>query len=72
MEKAFESFIGAADWVAIELDEKQQPVGTRVSWTYRNSVPRILSLLLVDRALFFINDGGVLTSMQPDSGEIIK
>jgi outer membrane protein assembly factor BamB len=72
MEQAFKSFIGGGGLVAIELDEKQQPVGTRVSWTYRKSVPQIPSLLLIDRALFFINDGGILTSMQPDSGEIIK
>ena len=72
MEKAFKSFIGGGGLVAIELDDAQQPTTPRVSWSYRKSVPQIPSLLLYDRALFFINDGGILTSVQPDSGEIIK
>jgi outer membrane protein assembly factor BamB len=72
LEKAFESFVNGGGLVAIELDETNVPATARVKWTYRKSVPQIPSLLLVDNVLFFISDGGILTSVNPDNGEILK
>jgi hypothetical protein len=43
-----------------------------VKWTYKKSVPQIPSLLVYDDVLFFISDGGILTSVDPESGEILK
>src|SRR5262249_40408988 len=72
MDKAFESFVNGGGLVAIELDETNMPVTARVKWTYRKSVPQIPSLLFVDNVLFFVSDGGILTSVNPNSGEIVK
>jgi outer membrane protein assembly factor BamB len=72
MEKAFESFVSGGGLAAIELDESSSPVAARVKWSYRKSVPQIPSLLATDDVLFFVNDGGILTSMNPENGEILK
>lgn len=72
MDKAFESFVNGGGLVAIELDETNAPIAARAKWTYRKSVPQIPSLLLVDNVLFFVSDGGILTSVNPDNGEILK
>jgi outer membrane protein assembly factor BamB len=72
MDKAFESFVGGGGLAALEIDETAAAQSARVAWTYRKSVPQIPSLLLANGALFFINDGGILTSMNPENGEIIK
>jgi outer membrane protein assembly factor BamB len=72
MDKAFQSFVGGGGLAAIEIDETAAAPAARVAWTYRKSVPQIPSLLLAKDALFFINDGGILTSMNPENGEILK
>ena len=72
IDKAFESFVGGGGLVAIELDETNSPAVARVKWTYRKSVPQIPALLFVDGVLFFVSDGGILTSVNPDTGEILK
>jgi outer membrane protein assembly factor BamB len=72
LEKAFKSFVGGGGLVAIELDESKGPATARVSWTYRRSVPQIPSLLYNSGTLFFVNDGGILTSVDPTTGNILK
>lgn len=72
LEKAFKSFVGGGGLAAVEIDEKDGTATARVSWTYRKSVPQIPSLLVYDGVLFFISDGGILTSVDPESGEILK
>jgi outer membrane protein assembly factor BamB len=73
LEKAFQSFVGGGGLTAIEIDETQPAAATaRVKWNYRKSVPQIPSLLLYDGVLFFISDGGILTSVDPENGNILK
>lgn len=72
LERAFAGFVGGGGLVAIELDTVDGAIRPRVLWTYRKLVPNIASILLYRDILFFINQGGILTSMDPASGEIIK
>jgi outer membrane protein assembly factor BamB len=72
MDKAFQSFVDGGGLASLEIDETSAAPAARVAWTYRKSVPQIPSLLLTKDALFFINDGGILTSMNPENGEILK
>jgi outer membrane protein assembly factor BamB len=72
LESAFKNFVGGGGLVAIQLDEALDAVNASVSWTYRKEVPQIPSLVLVDGTLFFINDGGILVSVDPATGEILK
>jgi hypothetical protein len=72
IDKAFKSFVGGGGLVAIELDESQLDVTARVKWAYRKTVPQIPSPLLIDDVLLFVNDGGVLSSVNRNTGEVIK
>jgi outer membrane protein assembly factor BamB len=72
LEKAFQSFVGGGGLVAIQLTDAGQTPTARLNWTYRKSVPQIPSLLFYESLLFFINDGGILTSVDPASGDIFK
>lgn len=72
LDKAFSGFIGGGGLIAIQLDQVDGQTKPRVLWTYRKAVPNIASVLVYRDVLFFINQGGILTSMDPATGEIIK
>lgn len=72
LEKAFQSFIGGGGLVAIQLESTAGVTKPRILWTYRKVVPPIASVLHYRNVLFFINQGGILTSMNPETGEILK
>jgi outer membrane protein assembly factor BamB len=72
VEAAFKGFIGGGGLVAIQLDESQPEVKARVKWAYRKSVPQIPAPLLLNDVLFIVNDGGILSSVDRNTGEVIK
>jgi outer membrane protein assembly factor BamB len=72
LEMAFQGFVGGGGLVAIELDAAAGATKPRVLWSYRKQVPHIASLLLYNDILYFVNQGGILTSMDPASGEVLK
>jgi outer membrane protein assembly factor BamB len=72
LEKAFQSFIGGGGLVCVQLDESRADVTARVKWAYRKSVPQIPAPLLLEDVLFVVNDGGVLSSMNRNTGDVIK
>jgi outer membrane protein assembly factor BamB len=41
-------------------------------WAYRRSVPQLPSPLVYDGILYMVNDGGVVTSFKPATGEVIR
>lgn len=45
---------------------------THVAWTYRRSLPRNSSPVVYDGHLFMVKDGGVMTSLNADTGELVK
>lgn len=42
-----------------------------VVWTYHKRVPQLPSPLIYEGVLYMVNDGGVVTSLDPESGEMI-
>lgn len=72
IERAFKSFVGGGGMAGLEIDETNAVAQARVKWTYRKTVPQIPSLLHWDGVLLFISDGGILTSVDPQSGNILK
>src|SRR5207247_8865673 len=45
---------------------------TRVLWRYRKSLPNVPSPLLYQGALYLVKDGGVATTLNPKTGEVLK
>ncbi len=59
--------------LAIRAGGKGDMTETNVLWTYHRSVPQLPSPLVYENVLYMLNDsGGVLTTFEPRSGEIIK
>jgi outer membrane protein assembly factor BamB len=45
---------------------------TAVKWKFHKSIPQLPSLVLYRGVLYMINDGGVLTTLNPETGELFK
>lgn len=43
-----------------------------VRWTYRRAIPQLPSLIAYRDVLYMINDSGVLTTLNPKTGEVFK
>ena len=57
--------------VAIRLGGVGDMTDEAVRWRYHRSVPQLPSPLLYDDVLYMINDGGIATSLHPETGEVI-
>ena len=61
---------------AIRLEPEGRPRGDRTAatlrWTYPRAVPQLPSPLLYERVLYMINDGGILTALDPETGGVVK
>ena len=44
----------------------------KVKWKYHKSIPQLPSTLLYQGVLYMINDSGVLTTLNPETGEVFK
>jgi hypothetical protein len=58
--------------LAIKLGGQGDMTGTAIRWRYQKPVPQVPSTLLYHGTLFMINDGGILTSFDPATGNVIK
>ena len=58
--------------LAIRVGGKGDVTDTNVSWTYHRRVPQLPSPLLYEDVLYMVNDGGVVTSLNPKSGEMLS
>jgi outer membrane protein assembly factor BamB len=45
---------------------------TAIRWAYRKAIPQLPSLVLYRGVLYMINDSGVLTTLNPSTGEVLK
>jgi outer membrane protein assembly factor BamB len=45
---------------------------TNVLWRYRKSLPNVASPLLYQSILYLVKDGGIVTTLDPASGEVLK
>lgn len=58
--------------LSIRLGGKGDMSETNIRWQYHRSVPQLPSPLLYKNILYMINDGGIVTSFNPETGEVMK
>ena len=54
--------------LAIRLGGRGDVTETNVRWTYHKSVPQLPSPLIYRNVLYMVNDGGIVTTLNPESG----
>ena len=58
--------------LAIKLGGEGDQTATAIRWRYQKPVPQVPSTLLYKGVLYMVNDGGVLISFDPATGNVIK
>src|SRR6185503_16522815 len=58
--------------LAIKLGGQGDQTSTAIKWRYTKPVPQVPSTLLYKGVLYMVNDGGVLISFDPATGNVIK
>jgi outer membrane protein assembly factor BamB len=58
--------------LSIKLGGEGDMTASAVRWRYQRPVPQVPSTLLVHGSLFMVNDGGILTSIDPMTGNVLK
>jgi outer membrane protein assembly factor BamB len=58
--------------LSIKLGGRGDMTATSVRWRYQKPVPQVPSTLLYKGTLYMVNDGGVLISFDPATGNVIK
>ena len=57
--------------LAIKAGGRGDMTDTNVLWQYHRSVPQLPSPLLYQNVLYMVNDGGIVTSFHPETGDVI-
>jgi outer membrane protein assembly factor BamB len=58
--------------LAIKLGGRGDMTATNIRWRYQKPVPQVPSTLLYKGVLYMVNDGGVLVTFDPATGNVIK
>jgi outer membrane protein assembly factor BamB len=58
--------------LAIKLGGKGDMTEGAIKWKYTRPVPQVPSTLLYKNVLFMVNDSGILLSIDPNTGEVLK
>src|SRR5580692_1666419 len=58
--------------MAIRAQGKGDMTQTAVKWKYGRAIPQLPSLVLYRSVLYMLNDSGVLTTLNPATGEVFK
>ncbi len=58
--------------LAIKLGGQGDQTATAIRWRYQRPVPQVPSTLLYKGVLYMVNDGGILISFDPATGNVIK
>ena len=58
--------------LAIRLGGKGDMTETAVRWKYQRSVPQLPSPLLYGGVLYMVNDNGIVTTLNPETGTIVR
>ena len=58
--------------LAIRLGGSGDMTGKSVVWRYHRSVPQLPSPLLYNGVLYMVNDGGIVTTFNAQTGDVIK
>jgi outer membrane protein assembly factor BamB len=71
--KTYAAAMGAENsLMAIKAGGRGDVTTTNVKWKYQRAIPQLPSLVLYRGVLYMINDGGVLTTLNPATGEVYK
>ena len=58
--------------LAIRLGGSGDMTDKAIRWKYQRSVPQLPSPLLFGGVLYMVNDNGIVTTLNPETGELIK
>lgn len=58
--------------LAIRLGGTGDVTEKAVKWKYQRSVPQLPSPIVFENVLYMVNDGGIVTTLNPETGEVIK
>jgi outer membrane protein assembly factor BamB len=58
--------------LAIRLGGSGDMTDSAIRWKYQRSVPQLPSPLLYQGVLYMINDNGIVTTLNPDTGAVLK
>ena len=58
--------------LAIRLGGSGDMTDKAIRWKYQRSVPQLPSPLLYQGVLYMVNDNGIVTTLNPDTGAVIK
>ena len=58
--------------LAIRLGGSGDMSDTAIRWKYQRSVPQLPSPILFNRVLYMVNDNGIVTTLDPDTGAVLK
>ena len=56
----------------IRLGGTGDVTGTARGWQYHKSLPNVPSPLLYERVIYLVKDGGIVTTLDPDTGAVLK
>ena len=58
--------------LAIRMGGRGDMTDENLIWEYNRAVPQLPSPLIYNNVLYMVNDGGIVTSFDPQTGEVIK
>jgi outer membrane protein assembly factor BamB len=58
--------------LAIQLGGSGDMTDKAVLWKYQRAVPQLPSPIVFQNVLYMVNDGGIVTTLNPKTGELIK
>lgn len=58
--------------LAIRLGGSGDMTDKSIKWTYRRAVPQLPSPLVYQDVLYMVNDGGIVTTLNPETGALIQ
>ena len=58
--------------LSVKLGGRGDVTGTHVAWKFHKAIPQLPSALIYRDVLYMINDSGVLSTINPDTGELYK
>jgi outer membrane protein assembly factor BamB len=58
--------------LAIRLGGSGDMTEQAVRWKYQRAVPQLPSPIVFENVLYMVNDGGIVTTLHPETGELIK
>jgi outer membrane protein assembly factor BamB len=71
-DKTWAGFLDKGGLTAVDLAGTVSTPVERIKWNYRRTVPYIASVLVYENVLYFLQDGGIVTTLDSDKGKVLK